>query len=118
MSGHGSASVLSGRGSASVLSVGLAAVCVLLTAVTGTVGYAAARHVALDTAADAAALAAADALAGFVSGDACAFAGRTAELEEVRLVSCSVDGAVVDVVVSTSVLGFTATSRARAGPAE
>lgn len=67
-------------------------------------------------AADAAALAAADALSGAVPGDPCAQAARLANANGAELSSCTVAGMTVDVVVSTSVLGFGVTAEARAGP--
>ncbi|PSL38684.1 secretion/DNA translocation related TadE-like protein [Labedella gwakjiensis] len=106
------------RGSASVLAVGLVGVSGLLVAATGAVGYAVATRVALDAAADAAALAAADALAGFVADEPCAVARRAASLNGARLAECDTDGAIVDVVVDTAVMGFHVSSRARAGPAD
>lgn len=104
------------RGSASVLGIGLVGASALLVIATGSVGHAVAVRVALDGAADAAALAAADALAGFVADDPCSVAQRAASLNDARLVECTLDGAIADVVVDTAVMGLHVSARARAGP--
>lgn len=104
------------RGSASVLAVGIASASIVCVAATGAVGLASVERVGLAAAADAAALAGADALAGFVAGDPCEVASRAADLNTAKLESCSVSGSTVAVVVGTTVLGVTVTSRARAGP--
>jgi secretion/DNA translocation related TadE-like protein len=99
-----------------VLAVGIASVSIVCVTATGAIGHATAMRTGLAAAADAAALAGADALAGFVADDPCTVAARAAELNAARLESCTVSGSDVAVVVGTTVLGVTVTSRARAGP--
>jgi secretion/DNA translocation related TadE-like protein len=73
------------------------------------------RQAAAGTA-DAAALAAADVASGLVSGFPCARAARVAAANRASLASCAVDGLIVTVVVSRSILGITVTATATAGP--
>jgi len=71
---------------------------------------------ALAGAADAAALAAADVRVGLEAGEPCAVAARVATANGGSLASCSVDGLVVTVVVSSSIAGFAVGVAATAGP--
>jgi secretion/DNA translocation related TadE-like protein len=104
------------RGSASVTAVGIVAVALVGTTAVAAVGHATTARVALEAAADAAALAGADAVAGFVSDDPCRVVARAATLNAAGLVSCAVSGPDVDVIVGRTILGFSVTARARAGP--
>ena len=99
-----------------MLAVGVVAVSISCVVAVAAVGHATAARVALDGAADAAALAGADAIAGFVSDRPCRVAERTAGLHSARLGACTVSGMNVHVTVVTTILGFTVSSRARAGP--
>ena len=67
-------------------------------------------------AADAAALAGADVVVGIVAGYPCDAARAVAAANGSALGSCEVDGLVVTVSVSRSILGILVTSRATAGP--
>lgn len=104
------------RGSGTVLSIGIVAAMVLLTAMALPLAGAFAQRHAIAAAADAAALAAADIAAGVAPGYPCPVARRVAESNGARLSSCQVDGLVVTVSATASVLGFAVTMRATAGP--
>ncbi|QYF75247.1 hypothetical protein KY500_00225 [Cryobacterium sp. PAMC25264] len=104
------------RGSGSVLAVAvvgaIVAVTVLLLPILGLLAI----GQSVRAAADASALAGADTAAGLVPGVPCEVAQRAADLNTARLVTCTVDGLVVTVMVSRSAGGFPISARARAGP--
>jgi hypothetical protein len=66
--------------------------------------------------ADAAALAAADVAVGIVPGVPCELAASVAGANDTRLDACELEGVIVTVRVSASVLGFTVPATATAGP--
>jgi secretion/DNA translocation related TadE-like protein len=70
----------------------------------------------LSAAADAAALAAADAAVGITPGYPCEAARAAATANGGQLTGCDLDGLVATVTVTGSILGFTLTARATAGP--
>lgn len=108
------------EGSASLASVSV----VVVTAVLAVAALAGAQSLAersrVSGAADASALAAADALAGLVAGEGgpCARAASLARSNDVQLVSCEVDGAVVTVAVTGAAPlgGVVVRAAATAGP--
>ncbi len=102
--------------SGSILSASIAGSTILLTALVLPVGAALVEKRSVAGAADAAALAAADVASGLVPGIPCDAAGVLAAANGGVLTSCDVDGAVVTVGVSGSVLGIPFTIRATAGP--
>ena len=102
--------------SGSILAASIAGSTILLTALVLPVGAALVEKRAIAGAADAAALAAADVASGLVPGVPCEAAARLAEANGGALASCEVDGAVVTIGVSGSVLGIPFTIRATAGP--
>jgi secretion/DNA translocation related TadE-like protein len=67
-------------------------------------------------AADAAALAAADVAVGRLPGVTCELAATVAHANRSSLTGCAVDGLVVTVRTAATVLGFTVTATATAGP--
>ncbi|WP_432983797.1 Rv3654c family TadE-like protein [Dactylosporangium sp. CA-233914] len=106
------------RGSASIicLAVGVALMLMALGFLAGG-GVIVARHRARN-AADAGALAGAMAVVGGARA-ACAAAGRLAEENDARLVSCAVAGPIVTVTVEVVArTGLAARAEARAGPVE
>jgi secretion/DNA translocation related TadE-like protein len=104
------------RGSGSILAVAIiAAVLALSFSLVPLYGvYLAKRQVA--GAADAAALAAADVAIGLAPGNPCPTAARVARANHVALRACRLEGVIVTVRVSASVLGFTVPVIATAGP--
>ena len=102
--------------SGSILAASVAGSTILLTALVLLVGAALVEKRAIAGAADAAALAAADVASGLVPGIPCDAAARIAAANGGALSTCEVDGAVVTVGVSGSVLGIPFTIRATAGP--
>jgi secretion/DNA translocation related TadE-like protein len=104
------------RGSGSILAVVIiAAVLTLSFALVPLYGvYLAKRQVA--GAADAAALAAADVAVGLSPGNPCPIAASVARANHVSLRACRLEGVIVTVRVSASVLGFTVPAIATAGP--
>ena len=71
---------------------------------------------AVAAAADAAALAAADAASGRIPGYPCELASRVAAANGAAVGSCTVDGLVVTITASRSILGIAVSARATAGP--
>ena len=104
------------QGAGSVLAVAVVAALVCFTAVLVPLYSVLAKKQALAGAADAAALAAADVRVGLQPGEPCGVAARVAAANGGRLASCSVDGLVVTVVVSSSIAGFAVGVAATAGP--
>jgi len=104
------------RGAGSVFAVAIVAALVCVTAMLVPLYSVLAKKQALAGAADAAALAAADVRVGLEPGEPCAVAARVATANGGGLASCSVDGLVVTVVVSASVVGFAVGVAATAGP--
>lgn len=100
----------------SILTASVAGSTVLLTALVLPLGAALVEKRAIAAAADAAALAGADVASGLVPGYPCDEAARLAAANGGTLASCDVDGAVVTVEVSGSVLGIPFSVRATAGP--
>ena len=68
-------------------------------------------------AADASALAAADTAVGLFAGFPCSAAARVASANGASIASCTVDGLVVTVTTSRSLLGLEVMATATAGPA-
>lgn len=104
------------RGSGTVvvlgMGVGLAALATLLIPLY--MGLATRQAVA--AAADAAALAGADVASGLIPGFPCETAARVAAGNGAGLASCVVDGLIVTVTASRSIVGVAVTSTATAGP--
>ena len=103
-------------GAGSVLAVAIVAGLVCVTAMLVPFYSVLVKKQALAGAADAAALAAADVRVGLEAGEPCAAAARVATANGGSLASCSVDGLVVTVVVSSSIAGFAVGVAATAGP--
>jgi secretion/DNA translocation related TadE-like protein len=104
------------RGAGSLLAVAIVAGLICVTAMMVPLYFVLAKKQALAGAADAAALAAADVRVGLEPGEPCAVAARVAAANGGRLASCSVDGLVVTVAVSSSFAGFAVGVSATAGP--
>jgi secretion/DNA translocation related TadE-like protein len=102
--------------SGSILAASIAGSTVLLTALVLPLGAALVEKRAIAGAADAAALAAADVASGLVPGVPCEAAARQAGAGGGVLASCELDGTVVTVTVSSTVLGVPFAVRATAGP--
>jgi secretion/DNA translocation related TadE-like protein len=109
--------VSSERGSGSVLALALGLGLVALTAVLVPLYGAYAVRQSVAAAADAAALAGADVASGLVPGYPCATAARVARSNGASIVSCTVDGLVVTVVVGRQIIGIPVLAIATAGPA-
>ncbi|CAN5292635.1 hypothetical protein BH11ACT2_BH11ACT2_03650 [soil metagenome] len=107
---------MSERGGGSVLTVSIIGALVTLTLVAIPSYMALATRQSLIGAADAAALAAADAASGAVTGDPCGRAAELAASNDAALDACRLDGYVVTVVVSRTVVGIRAVAAATAGP--
>lgn len=105
------------RGAGSVLALGIMGAVVMLVATALPLYAVLATRTAVAGAADAAALAAADVRVGVIGGFPCDVAAKVAAANGVRLSSCEVDGYIATVSVERSVLGFSVSSRATAGPA-
>lgn len=103
-------------GSASVLGVSLVAALLVITTLLAPLCAALSARQNMAGAADAAALAAANTASGRLPGVPCEAAERTAAVNGARLDACDTDGLEVTVTVSTSVLVFTVSAMARAGP--
>jgi secretion/DNA translocation related TadE-like protein len=71
---------------------------------------------AVTGAADASALAAADVAVGRSPGFPCEMAARVASANGASVTSCTVDGLIVTVTASRSILGISVHARATAGP--
>lgn len=106
----------SDRGSGTILAVAITAGVVAVTglALPLYMGYAVRQAVA--GAADAAALAAADTASGLLPGYPCEAAAAAVAANGAGLASCDLDGLVVTVTATRSVLGFAVSARATAGP--
>jgi secretion/DNA translocation related TadE-like protein len=104
------------QGSGTILTIAILGAVVALTlgAIPTYMGLAARQ--ALTGAADAAALAAADAASGAVAGVPCERASRLATANDGRLDACRIDGYVVTVEVSRTVIGIRVSAIATAGP--
>ncbi|MCU1404019.1 MAG: helicase [Glaciihabitans sp.] len=104
------------RGAASIL--GVAIIGMLLAAVTMMLPLYIGMGVkqAVVAAADAAALAAADVAVGIEPGVPCEVAATVAEANTSALVGCALDGVVVTVSTSRTILGLTVVATATAGP--
>lgn len=103
-------------GSGSVLSAALIASVLMLTGLALPLNAALTTRQLAANAADAAALAAADTASGVVPGYPCANAAEAARLNGAALGECAVEGLLVRVTASKSVLGVVVTIEARAGP--
>jgi secretion/DNA translocation related TadE-like protein len=104
------------RGSGSILGVAvIAAVLALSLAVVPLYGVLLAKRQAA-VAADLVALAAADVAVGATPGFPCRAAASVARANNVALRGCRLEGVIVTVRVSASVLGFTVPGIATAGP--
>jgi secretion/DNA translocation related TadE-like protein len=102
--------------SGSVLAASVAGSTILLTVLVLPLGAALVEKRAIAASADAAALAAADVASGLVPGVPCDAAAALVRANRGALAGCDVDGAVVTVEVSSSVLGIPFAVRATAGP--
>ncbi|MBX0299875.1 flp pilus-assembly TadE/G-like family protein [Cryobacterium sp. 1639] len=105
------------QGSGSILVLAVLGALFAVTAVLVPVLALLPTNQAVQGAADAAALAAADTASGLLPGVPCEAATRAAEVNGVRLSSCTVDDLIATVSVAHSVGIITIGSRARAGPA-
>ncbi|AZS37674.1 hypothetical protein CVS47_02317 [Microbacterium lemovicicum] len=99
-----------------LLSLGIAVCGATVAAALVTAGAAAAFGQQLAGIADAAALAAADAASGAITGIPCDRAAEVASATGAEIVSCSLDGLIATVEVSSSFLRLPASATARAGP--
>lgn len=110
---------MSERGSGTVLGLAVIAVTIILTVTVAALAGVTAARGAAQTAADLAAVAAAQRLhATGSAGASCELATVVVQAHEVRLESCAVHGAVVEVRTSRPAgPGLTARATARAGPA-
>ena len=104
------------EGAGSVLAIGIIGATVLLCGTALPLYVVLVARSSVAGAADAAALAAADARIGFVGGFACDVAVEVAAANGAELVDCELDGYVATVSVQRSVLGYTVSARATAGP--
>lgn len=104
------------HGAGSVLAVATVAGLFCITAMLVPLYSVLTKKQALAGAADASALAAADVRVGLEPGEPCAVAARVASANGGSLTTCSVDGLVVTVVVSATVVGFAVGVAATAGP--
>jgi secretion/DNA translocation related TadE-like protein len=104
------------RGSGSILAVAVVAAALMLSlALVPLYGVLLAKRQAAG-AADLAALAAADVAVGAEPGIPCRTASSIARANDVALRACRLEGVIVTVRVSASVLGFTVPGIATAGP--
>ena len=108
------------RGSGSVLVLGIACVTLALVAMLVPLYSVFASRSELASVADAAALAAADTRSGFsmtgTVAEPCARAAELAATAGARLVACGIDGLVVTVSVTKTILGVPLEQSATAGP--
>ena len=104
------------EGAGSVLAVGIIGAVVLLCGTALPLYTVLVSRSSVAGAADAAALAAADARIGVVGGFPCDVAAEVAAANGAELVDCELDGYVATVSAQRSVLGFTVSVRATAGP--
>jgi secretion/DNA translocation related TadE-like protein len=104
------------RGAGSVLVIGIIAALAIMTGVTLPLCAVLVSRATTAGAADAAAIAAADARRGIVAGYPCEVAGEVAAANRVTLTDCAVDGLVATVRVEQTILGFSVTGSASAGP--
>ena len=104
------------RGAGSVLAVAIIAAVLGVTVMLVPLYSVFVKKQAVAGAADAAALAAADVRVGLDPGEPCAVAARVAGANGATLTSCTVDGLVVTVVVSATVVRFAVEAAATAGP--
>ncbi|TAL45109.1 MAG: hypothetical protein EPN91_03005 [Salinibacterium sp.] len=104
------------RGSGSVLAVGLVGALAALAVLVVPVYCTLAVRQSVAGAADASALAAADVAAGRAPGFSCETAARVASANGASLTACEVDGLIVTVTASRSILGIAVRERATAGP--
>ncbi|MDQ1544451.1 MAG: hypothetical protein QOK08_2089 [Actinomycetota bacterium] len=104
------------EGSGSLLGVAIigSLVAVVLMTLPLYMGLSARESVA--RAADASALAGADVTAGISPGVPCALAGSVARANHVSLAGCEVDGLVVTVTTTATILGLPLVASASAGP--
>ena len=104
------------RGAGSVLAVGVVAATVAAVLLMTPVAVALLTKQRVTAASEAAALAAADVVAGIAPGSPCAVATTVAQTADVGLTACVIEGPVVTVATSRSVLGFVIRVAATAGP--
>lgn len=103
-------------GSGTPLAVAVLAACVITGSAAVALAGGLATRQSVIAAADAAALAAADTALGVVPGEPCRAAERLAAAHGAGLAACRVEGLVVTVVTTRTVLGVAVTATARAGP--
>ena len=104
------------RGAGSILAVAVLGAIVAALILLVPLGRALVLRSTVVGAADAAALAAADVARGLVPGTPCAVAASVAHANGALLERCGVDGVIVTVRVSDSLLGFPIAATATAGP--
>ncbi|MEO6942551.1 MAG: Rv3654c family TadE-like protein [Terrimesophilobacter sp.] len=104
------------RGAGSILAVAVLAAIVGAVILVAPLAHALVLRAAMLGAADAAALAAADVARGISPGVPCVIAASVAHANGALLTDCLVDGDIVTVRVSTSVLGLPVAVAATAGP--
>lgn len=104
------------RGSGSLTAVGIGGAVAAATALALPLYIGLAARHSIAGAADASALAAANVVSGLFAGYPCEQAADVAAANGAELTSCDVDGLVVTVVASGTVLGIPVTVSATAGP--
>lgn len=107
---------MSERGSGSILAVAIIAALLALVSLLLPLWIVLAAKQRVSGAADAAALAAADVAVGILPGVPCEAAASVAKANGAKLNGCGLDGAIVTVRSSVTVLGFDVSARATAGP--
>ena len=104
------------RGSGSVVTVGVGGAIAVLTALALPLYIGLSARHSIAAAADAAALAGANVASGLFTGYPCEQAAVVASVNRAQLTRCDVDGLVVTVGVSGTILGIPVTVTATAGP--
>ena len=104
------------RGAGSILAVGVLATIVATLLLVLPLCRVLVIRAEMTGAADAAALAAADVARGLSPGVPCVMAASVARSNGAQLNECRVDGVIVTVRVNTTVLSFSVTATATAGP--
>jgi secretion/DNA translocation related TadE-like protein len=104
------------RGAGSVLAVSVLGGVIAITAISLPLYTVLIVRSSVSGAADAAALAAADTVSGVFGGVPCDRAADVVAANGARLDSCAVDGLIVTVSASRSILGFRVVATATAGP--
>ena len=104
------------RGAGSVLALVLVGAVLGVAGLLLTLAWALGLKHSLQTTAESGALAAADTASGAVAGYPCDVAAEAAQLGNVHLDSCALDGLIATVTVSRSIFGVEVIAEARAGP--